>query len=157
MKTLLIATNFSEHSNQIALYGYKLACQLKTDVLLCNAMTIPAEIPQSGFVGWPNEGYEAMMQSSAEQLDILRKALQASAGESSIQPRIRCMNEAGIVSDVVSHAVEQYNVSLIIAGTHSSNGLTEFIMGDHTRNLIDQTEDPLLIIPPETTFKTIKR
>lgn len=157
MKTLLIATDFSEHSNQVALYGYNLAIQLKTDVLLCNAMTILAEIPQAGFVGFPNEGYETMMEDSAEQLDKLRKFLQSTNSDEHSQPRIRCISESGIVGDVVSQAAEDHRVSIIIAGTHSSNGLTEFIMGDHTRSLIDRAEEPLLIVPSGSKFKTVKR
>ncbi|WP_162847113.1 universal stress protein [Mucilaginibacter gracilis] len=158
MKTLLIATDFSENAKLTAMYGYELACQLKADVILCNAITIPAEIPQTGFVSWPDNEYEAMMQSSSNELDQLRKLLQASTGSNgSFQPRIRCVNAAGIVGDVVSHAAAESRASLVIAGTHSSTGVAEFVIGNHTRNLIDTTSEPLLIVPPAATFKPVKR
>jgi len=39
MKTILLATDFSESSKDAARYGYALACQIKANVLLANAMT----------------------------------------------------------------------------------------------------------------------
>jgi hypothetical protein len=55
MKTILLATDFSESSKDAARYGYALACQIKAKVVIVNAMIIAAEIPQTGFVTWPDE------------------------------------------------------------------------------------------------------
>ncbi len=68
MKTVLISTDFSNIATHAAEYGYNLAKQIKADVILCNAVIVPAEIPQAGVVVWPMEEYSVLMEESAGEL-----------------------------------------------------------------------------------------
>lgn len=70
MKTIVITNDFSEGWKQVARYGFELAKQLKANVPLCNAMIIPAEIPQTGLAGWPPHVFEELMDD--ENLSIIK-------------------------------------------------------------------------------------
>lgn len=157
MKTILIATDLSENAEQAAHYGYALASQVKADVVLCNAMIFPAEIPQAGFVVWPSEEYNELMESSGLALDALKQRLVTTPANGSHVPHIKCVNEAGVVADTIEKITEQHGAFLVVAGTHAHNGIAEFIMGDHTKNLIDGVTRPLLIVPPTSVVKPVKR
>ena len=47
MKTVVIATDFSDNAKHAAEYGYALATQFKADIVLCNAFIVPAEVPDA--------------------------------------------------------------------------------------------------------------
>ena len=63
MKDVLIATDFSENARHAARYGYKLAKQLKVNVVLCNAFVVPAEILQAGAIVWPQYEYDDLIKT----------------------------------------------------------------------------------------------
>ncbi len=72
MKTLILATDFSESSKDAARYGYALACFIKAKVVIVNAIIIAAEIPQSGFVTWPDEEFDGLLKDYENEIQKFR-------------------------------------------------------------------------------------
>ena len=72
MKTILFPTDFSENSIHAVRYGYYLARQIKADIILCNAVIIPAEAPQDGLVVWPLEESDMLLKDSTSELVKLK-------------------------------------------------------------------------------------
>ncbi|MGY0036437.1 hypothetical protein [Pedobacter sp. NJ-S-72] len=68
MKTLLLLTDFSTGANHAAEYGYNLAKVLNANVVLCNAVTIPAQLSEVGEIDWPLNGYDGVIDDSDEEL-----------------------------------------------------------------------------------------
>lgn len=157
MKTILVATDFSVNATHAAEYGCQIAAQLHANLTLCNAFVVPAEVPDAGFVTWPLYEYEEMMKDSGEELKKLKKQLESSIDAANFRPEISCINEAGFVTDVVNSSVSRKEVKLVVAGTHGTNGLSEFIMGNHSNKLIEETICPLLLVPPTAAVVPIKK
>jgi nucleotide-binding universal stress UspA family protein len=157
MKTLLISTDFSDIATHAAEYGYNLAKQIKADVILCNAVIVPAEIPQAGVVVWPMEEYNVLMEESYKELISLKKHLENTASKDSFRPLTKIINETGILKDVVNVIVADHKVDMLIMGTHGASGFSHFLLGDHSRKMIDGTIKPLLVIPPTAKTTQIKK
>ena len=157
MKNVLIATDFSENARHAALYGYKLAQQLKANITLCNAFLVPAEIPEAGFVSWPTYDYDELAEDNAHLLNKLKIEMQGSSDAEGFKPSIRCKNEVGPVVSVITDLVAGNNIGLTIMGTHGNNGLSELIMGNHSRNMINNTTAPLLLVPGQAKIGSIKK
>ena len=157
MKTLLISTDFSDIATHAAEYGYNLAKQIKADVILCNAVIVPAEMPQAGVVVWPMEEYNVLMEDSDKELKKLKNHLEKTESQSSFRPLIKVINETGTLADVVNVIIADHDVDLLIMGTHGNSGLSHFILGDHSRKMIDGTIKPLLLIPPAAKNTPIKK
>jgi nucleotide-binding universal stress UspA family protein len=157
MKTLLISTDFSTVATHAAEYGYNLAKQIKADVILCNAVIVPAEIPQAGVVVWPMEEYNMMMEESDSELKKLKEQLENDDSNSSFKPLIKIINETGVLTDIVNVIAEDHQVDLLIMGTHGASGFSHFLFGDHSRTMIDGTIKPLLLIPPTAKTTPIKK
>ena len=157
MKPLLITTDFSENSKPAVHYGYELARYIKANVILCNAIIIPAEIPNAGFVVWPTDEYNTLMKNSSHELKELKKELERTLTNSSFKPQITCANESGAVCSVIAHETEKHQAEIIIIGEHGNAGIGQFLIGNHARNLIDSATKPLLIVPPTARFAVIKR
>jgi nucleotide-binding universal stress UspA family protein len=155
MKTLLIPTDFSPNAKHAVEYGYKLAKQIKANVILCNAVIVPAEIPQAGFIAWPMEEYDVLIDESAEELKKLKADLKHD--EDAFTPLISCFNEVGATADVVNGLIAKKNIDLVVMGTHRNSGLSSFLLGNHTRILIDTITKPLLLVPPKTPVTPIKK
>jgi nucleotide-binding universal stress UspA family protein len=157
MKNLLIATDFSANAKHAVEYGYNLASQLKANVTLCNAVLVPADMPEAGFVSWPTYEYEELLKESADILKLLKTELEKTINTSGFQPTMGCINEEGAVIDVINRIVAKENINMVIVGTHGSSGLSQFVMGNHTRMMINDTTRPLLLIPPTAKISPIKK
>jgi nucleotide-binding universal stress UspA family protein len=155
MKTLLIPTDFSANARHAAEYGYNLAKQIKANIVLCNAVIVPAEIPQAGMVVWPEEEYDTLMDESADELKKLKKHLEQDPD--GFQPSVTCTSETGILTDLVDDIIVEKNIDLVITGTHGSSGLSSFLLGNHSRNMIEAATKPLLLIPSTAQIKPVKK
>lgn len=157
MKTLLIATDFSAGATHAADYGYHLAQQIKADVMLCNAVLIPSDIPQAGIMAWPIDNYDSYLDSSSNQLEILKDQLEISTEQSAFKPAISCIAQAGYINDLVLDIIVKNDIAFVVMGTHGSSGLSTFLMGNHSRSMIDHVTRPLLLVPPNVSMKPISK
>jgi nucleotide-binding universal stress UspA family protein len=155
MKTLLFPTDFSANARHAAEYGYRLAKQIKANIVLCNAVIVPAEMPQAGFVVWPMEEYDILMDGSADELKKLKAHLGQDKG--GFRPSISCINEVATVTDMVSGIIAKKKIDMVVMGTHGSSGLTSFILGNHTQIMIDGISKPLLLVPASAPTAPIKK
>ncbi len=157
MKTLLISTDFSANAKHATEYGYNLAMQIKANIVLANAVNLPAEMPQAGMVTWPMEEDAVLINESKEELKKLKADLESEHIEQGYKPNISYINQTGVVADVVNEVVSDRGIDLIIMGTHGNNGLNEFLLGNHSRSMIDHTSKPLLLIPHTAQIGKIKK
>jgi nucleotide-binding universal stress UspA family protein len=159
MKTIVITTDFSDGSKQVVRYGLELAKQLKANVTLCNAMIIPAEIPQTGLVGWPPDVFEELMEDSTKELNKLKDELVAvkSATDDEFNPVVSFVSQAGTVCDVVNQVIDLQDAGLVVLSSHKNEGLGQWLIGNHAQRLIDNCDIPLLLVPAGTHFKKIRK
>lgn len=156
MKTILIPTDFSANATHAAEYGYQLAKHIKSNVILCNAFVIPVEMPQASMVAWPMYEYDEIVQSCADDVKALKENLEKS-NPTGFHPVVKCMNEAGALQDVITEMVAKHNIGLIVMGTHGASGLSGFILGNHSRRMIDFATKPLLLVPPDAKHFHVKK
>lgn len=157
MKTILLATDFSNQSRDAVRYGYQLAQQVRADVVLCNAIIVPAEVPQGGMMTWQVEEYDMLKEDSADELRRFKNELEQSLPATGYRPKVSCMSEAGRVSDVVTSIALAQNMDMIVIGGHVGGSLSSLLLGNHVKMLIDSTPKPLLLVSPDTAFKPIKK
>ena len=157
MKKLLVATDFSANARHAAEYGYLLARQLKAGLFLCNTITVPAEVPMSGMVAWPQGESDTLLDDSTEELKRLKAHLEQTDHTAAFRPPVGYLNEAGTVGDIVNDSVFKQHVDIVIAGAHQQDGLATFLLGNHTHELIETCIKPVLIVPNAGSFKPVKK
>lgn len=156
MKNLLIATDFSPQARHAAEYGYSLAKQLRANVLLCNALIIPAEVPQAGLVIWPMAEQDVLEEDSTSELQRLKAHLEIADQTDKFRPCITYFNETGTVADVVNGQVND-KTNMVIMSTHCGDFLGTLLVGDHSKNMIDSTRQLLLLVPPVAPIKPVRK
>lgn len=156
MKKLLISTDFSAAAIHASEYGYQLATQIAADVVLCNAFIVPADMPQAGLVVWPMLAPSELQNETEAELSDAREHLSSTVNLGTYVPKLTSIGTKGRFTDVVEDLVESEKITMIVMATHGK-GFGQFMLGNHTRNLIDCTTIPLLIVPPSATIKTPKK
>jgi len=157
MKKILIATDFSANAAHAAKYGYEIASQVKADVILCNAFIVPAEMPQAGTLVWPQFEYDELLEDSASELKQLKGELPQNLNDSSFRPEITCTSEVGGVADMIAEITRKTDIELTILGTHGAGKLDTFLVGNHSRRMINDTSGPLLLVPASAAIKPVKK
>ena len=157
MKTFLFSTDFSADSKHVLAYGYSLARQVKANIIICNAIIEPAEIPQTGMVSWPMEESDLLLKDSKHELDILKEYLEDKEETISFNPAISCISEAGTVTNIINNVCHNHNIGFVVAGTHGNSGLGTLLLGNHADKMIDFVHRPLLLIPPAAPIDPIKK
>lgn len=157
MKKFLVPTDFSANATHAADYAYLLAKQINADVILCNAVVIPAETPQAGLVSWPMEETDVLLKDSEEELKRLKAKLQQHDHSDKFRPAITFINEAGVVTDVVDRILNTQQIDLVIMGTHGNDSLGTFLLGNHSSKMIDNSLQSLLLVPPAAKFVPVKK
>lgn len=156
MKTLLLLTDFSSTANHAVTYGYDFAKLLQAQVILCNVVHVPAEIPQYENILLPFGNYDLIEEESIEELKRLKKHLEHNDRGGGFHPPVSYLCETGVMTDRIDGIVSKRHIDLIIMGTHSSTGLKHLLLGNHTRYMLDTAAVPLLLISPEEKLSQIK-
>ena len=157
MKTFLVASDFSSNARNAASFAYQLAKPIKADIILCNAVVVPSEVPIASAMVWSVEECENLIESSLHELKQLKNSLELGDTSETFKPAITCINDSGTLSDIIEEVVKSQKIALTIIGTHGSSGLNQFILGNHSRELINHTRIPLLIVPAETKTNHIRK
>lgn len=160
MKKILIPTDFSVPAENAARYAVKLAKVLKADVLICNAFKVPAETPMAAQVAWPLMDYATLKEEVSGDLDVMVKKLEdpsCDAKGTEYCPQIHYESDAGTVCEVVSSLVKSRKIDLVVMGMSGAGGLTQFILGSNSKEMIEKAEFPVLLVPYAAGFKKISK
>ncbi|RWY54344.1 universal stress protein [Mucilaginibacter gilvus] len=157
MKKILIPTDFSSDATHAVDYGYSLAKQLRANVILCNVVTVPAEIPQAGLIVWPLYESDVLLKDSGDELAKLKKRLQLNSGLDGFIPEVTVINEYGMLPDVINQIINTGFVDLVVMGYHHSDGLSTFMLGNHSKRMIDAATQTLIIVPNNAKANPVKK
>ncbi|OOQ58731.1 universal stress protein [Mucilaginibacter pedocola] len=156
MKTILVPTDFSPAATNAAKYALNIAINVKAEIKLCNAVTVPAESVYAAQVAWPMDDYTALKESADSELIYQAGLLEDSIGEG-YHPRVCYSTGVGNVTDYVRNLVEDDDVNLVVMGMSGANMFSKFLLGSNSRSLIDKADFPLLLIPKQHEYQSIKR
>ena len=159
MKTILLLTDFSTRAHSASEYALQMALKLKANILLCNALEIIESAPMAEQIAWPIADHLALKQESLADLkEIVRRMKESIPAESAsgFKPRISCISDFGKLSVVVSDIIKDKGVDLVMMGSHKSNGLSRFLFGSHTHDVLDNIKCPVLLVPESLKFNGIR-
>lgn len=160
MKTILIPTDFSPNADHAAFYAFELGKHIKAGLKLCNAIMVPAAARMSPQVAWPLMDLSTLKKDADLELEKLSEKLQKTAKDAGIDPEkcppLEALSEVGTVPEVIKMLAEKEEINLVVMGTSGASGLNKLFLGSTSRDLISNTNLPILLIPPGTEFKPLK-
>lgn len=140
INTILVATDFSQHSNKVVRYAFGLKKMFDASVYLVHVIESPKVlefgIRQSAFFNT----VERMRGWAANEL------LNLTPDEFINDPKVVRLVEFGSASDRISEIAEEVGADITIVGTHEYGAIRKALMGSTTDELLTKTTNPVLAV-----------
>lgn len=150
--TILVPTDFSKPSKVAVLYAAQLAKKLNADVLLLAVINV--NTVTDVILNWEKEEEEAVEVARLNAEQLIREIKDVHK----VEMKIKYRSIIGTpFEEMVEHVVVDNGVDLIIMGTKGATGLKKVLIGSNAASVIDNSSVPVLTVPPDTTFKPVKK
>ncbi len=148
MKTIFIATDFSETSYNAIRYGFNLADVIEAKVILFHAFQTAISIPEAYSVVTSDE----LKMAAEKELNRLIDEFKLHPGQ-----QINCMAVEGNADEMILLYANKYEDCLIICGRKNGGKLIRKIIGNTALTLINRSDIPLLMVPDGFQFRKISK
>ena len=161
METILVPTDFSPAAKNAEQYALRFAKAIKANLKLCNAMKVPAEAPMAGQVIWPLIDFKMVKEETTKDLKALVETLTQEEKELNIKgafhPKIDSYYQVGTVTDMVKELVDEKKLTMVVMGMSGAGELSRLFLGSTSRDMIEQAEVPVLLIPAQHLYRPISK
>jgi nucleotide-binding universal stress UspA family protein len=144
MKTIFIATDFSEYAQHAADFAMDLAGHMGCSVVLFHAYEIPLSVPDSYVLIEPDEVRKTAESYLLEESKRLRKT--------PFQP-IEIVAYEGAPVPAILENIKKYKEPLIVVGRSGIGGMIKNFLGSTAAGLAKKASMPVLLIPEAIHFK----
>jgi len=155
-RTILLPTDFSEHSILASKYAISLAKEYKAELIVLNVVESVAEVSLVGGVDLPSYAttsviYDDLIKESQERT----KGICDTASEYGVNAacRVICGNPRHEILDITNTEP----IDLIVMGTHGRRGFSRFINGSVAEAIVSHAQCSVLSVKnPEHDFIDVK-
>lgn len=145
MKRILVPTDFSEHAEDALKVAAQIAKKNDSEIIILHMLELPHQSNDAIFGGVSIPETMLFMKKANETLDKVSNS-----------PYLDGISITEIVKmDKPIHGITQvsqdYNVDLIVMGSHGSSGVEELLIGSNTEKVVRNSEIPVLVIKKDIT------
>ena len=152
METILVATDFSEASQNAADYAIELAKLFSAKLVFINAYNLPYSTFEAGTAG---DVIEVLRESASKGLEQLKKHIET---RDKHHFDISCYADIGIAEDVIIEVANKTNAELIVMGIVGNGGkIKENLIGSTAIKVARNTKIPVMIIPEGVSYHPIRK
>ncbi|MDP4261276.1 MAG: universal stress protein [Bacteroidota bacterium] len=151
MKTIIAPTDFSPVSLNAVNYAADLAVAMNLDLALLHICRLPlvfSEIPV------PADSVKDLIKDAEERLVRLREDILER-----VKDRIKVSSEVRVGTVVTE--IEDFSATLspyaVVMGTQGGEAVARLIFGSNTIDAMKNLSWPLLVVPPDAKFKSIRK
>lgn len=158
MKKIAVLTDFSERAYHAAEYALSLAARLQANVLLYHSFLVPSAEPLASQIAWPMEDYKEIKAGCEAALEKLKAQLDEKLDtlSDSFRPRIECRAQDGAFELSIDEFLGDKELILLVMANHQK-GFSALMLGDHTKEVLNNASLPVLIIPEQAGFTTLAK
>ncbi len=159
MKNILVLTDLSNRAEYAAEYALNIAIKSKSNLLLCHVLELSTNTTAGLELNFPLEDQLGLESKRIPELKALTKRLEKLVPEvdaTEFTPSINYIIAFGPIVQFAEKIIEEKLVRLVVIGAHKSNGLSRFIFGSHTHAILDKINCPVLLVPENLKFKSLK-
>ncbi|MFW0739515.1 universal stress protein [Flavobacterium sp. T12S277] len=145
MKRILVPTDFSEHAEDALKVASQIAKKNNSEIIILHMLELPSQMNDAVLGGTSIPETMLFMKKANEMLDQI-----------SSKPYLDGIPVTEIVKiDKPIHGITQvskeYDIDLIIMGSHGSSGIEELLLGSNTEKVVRNSEIPVLVIKKNIT------
>lgn len=152
MKTIIVATDFSPASLQAANYAADMALAINADLLLFHVCDIPTNYTEIPYPA--SDIIPGIIKNAETEIEKLENQLLL---RTSCKVKISSEVKIGLVIAELAEACERVHPYSVVIGMHGAGAVERFLFGSNTLSAIRNLAWPLIIVPPDASFKAIKK
>lgn len=159
METILCLTDYKANSDQTFRLVLHLARRLQANLVFAHFFEAPGaavEEEETSASRLRTLGAEQMNERHTAELKRLKTFARTYGGTELEAVDIRYLVAGGSPLEHISILFQEYELDLIVMGMRNRSGLADRLFGTLARKMIDKTPCPLLLVPPEATFREIQ-
>jgi nucleotide-binding universal stress UspA family protein len=144
MKTILVGTDFSDHSAVAVTYAAEIARAFDAEVVLCHVVASAdflSQLPPGGEGYFPPNLVE--IQEERAQQDCQKVIAEAGI------PRSRIRIDQGTPFVEIVRAAREENADLLIVGTHGRGAIVHALLGSVAERIVRKAPCPVLTVRKE--------
>jgi nucleotide-binding universal stress UspA family protein len=151
MNKILVPCDFSETSNNALNYAVELAKNLSADLLLLHVTQLPVMNSEFGLTSFAipnsNEDNQMSLQKLADEIKKNHPTIS----------KISCHAEIGNTTDLITDYSKNHDVTIAVMGISGhGNKLVKAFLGSTAVTVSKSTNTPLIIVPPDASYKKLK-
>ncbi|NNC95664.1 MAG: universal stress protein [Chitinophagales bacterium] len=157
MKKILLPTDFSDVSINAYNYALHIAEQFEAEVRLffvyCYPMIDP-HMPQSMILSMDQAEEAEAMKKFKEHEALLPHVV---SGRNLDKVKVTHTLRTGFLIQEILELAKKEEFDMIIMGTHGASGVSEYVLGSNTAEIMQKAEVPVLAIPGDADYSKIDR
>ena len=152
MKTIVATTDFSPMSITAVNYAADMACSINANLSLLHVCLLPMSYSD---VPYPAENITSLMDGAEERmLQLKNDFIKRTAGKIKILTEVR--TAATVVAEIEDYC-EAQKPCAVVMGTQGSTAFERVFLGSNTIGAMKHLSWPLIIVPPEAKYISIKK
>lgn len=158
MKKILVPIDYSTYADHAVAYAIAIAKKINAEIHLCHALETPEFVPMAGIMMWPVENFAELQEDSDE--DLMRYIVKLKADPKlSVPyfPTITYSSRTGSVKQVLDQLISESHFDLIVMGLAGAGKLDRFLLGSNSKNVIENTKVPVLLVPKGTDYVPLQK
>ena len=151
MKRIIVPTDFSETSKNAARYAVQAAASIPGASIILYHVTDKIALGSDS---------SPLTEDRKDRLIILEAALDNWKTEFSTLSPVSVelvVEESSSLTDSLERYVRHNGIDFIIMGITGATRLEQILMGSNALNVVDMGACPVIIVPPDATYKPVKR
>ena len=150
MKTILVATDFSAAASNATNYAADMASTINADILLLHVYHIPVSYSEIPVVVTPGDLMEDAERNIA---DLKERLIRKTNGKLNIATEVRM----GTFFQDLKTVCERIKPYAVIMGSQGTTAAERLLFGSHTVYAMKHLVWPLITVPPQAKFSSVKK
>ena len=151
MKTIIAATDFSPLSLNAVNYAADMACMTNAQLVLFHVYAVPIAM---GDIPVANYDIDQLEEEATMLIGRLKeKLLDRTDKQIFIHTEVRA---GDVITELLDYC-SKVNPHLVVIGAESASGIERAMFGGKTLSAIKKIQCPLLVVPPFTKFRNIRK
>ena len=151
MKIIVAPTDFSDISLNSVNYAADMACVTGTELSLLHVCVMPLSFSE---VPVPAYSLEQVMNDAEERLKQLQEKISTRTGG---RLKVNTVVRQGTVVREIDDYCADVNVYAVVMGAESAGKFERFLFGGRTIEAVKQLRWPLIVVPPDVKFSSIRQ
>jgi nucleotide-binding universal stress UspA family protein len=154
MKTIIVPTDFSPVAMNALRYALDMARAIDARIILLNTYQVPVSYSDAPVSPVTTISIDDIKIASEQRLaDLNQEVARISGGSAKVNTEARLGNTVDTLEEMCS----SLKPFAVVMGSHGSTGIERMIMGSTTLSVIRNLRHPVIVVPPGTSYKEIKK